>query len=175
MQVIASKPLLLVPVLLAAELFLPLPSLAAVEFPDVAAAAGGEAGQPKAEDADNFEYQLENRPDPFYPFVTKEDKQKQADEELIEEAGEVLSEMQLIEPGQLKLAAVLHVEGRYIAMAEKATGEGAILREGMLIGRRGQIVRIEEGRVIVKETYKTTSGKEKTNEIVMNLKKEGDK
>lgn len=172
MQVIIKKHLLLIPVLLAAALCRP--PLSAAENTGGAAAEGAE--QKKTETAAaSFEYQLEDRPDPFYPFVAKEDKKKQADEEIVEETGAVLTAMQLIEPGQLKLAAVLHVEGRYIAMAEKATGEGAILREGMLIGRRGQIVRIEEGSVIIKETYKTTSGKEKTNEIVMSLKKEGDK
>ena len=120
-----------------------------------------------------FDYQLDNRPDPFYPFISKEAARKDNEDEIIdEESGVILEGMRLLEPGQLRLVAVMGRASGLIAMAEDVAGKGYILREGMLIGKRGQIIGIENDRVIIRETAKTRAGREINNEVVMSLKKE---
>ncbi len=120
-----------------------------------------------------FDYQLDNRPDPFYPFISKEAASKKPDDEIIdEESGVVLEGMRLFEPGQLRLVAIMGRGTGMMAMAEDVTGKGYMLREGMLIGKRGQIVSIENDQVVILETARTRAGREISNEVVMTLKKE---
>ncbi|CAK8714822.1 MAG: Pilus assembly protein, PilP [Candidatus Electronema aureum] len=123
-----------------------------------------------------FEYQLDNRPDPFYSFIAKEAKEKKDTvDPIIDENNERLTGMRLFEPGQLRLVAVMGVQGSKIAMAEDTAGKGYILRENILIGKHGKIVMIKDGQVIIQEIRKTQSGREINNEIIMTLKKEEDK
>jgi Tfp pilus assembly protein PilP len=123
-----------------------------------------------------FEYQLDNRPDPFYSFIAKEAKEKKDTvDPIIDENNEPLTGMRLFEPGQLRLVAVMGIQGSKIAMAEDTAGKGYILRENLPIGRHGKIVMIKDGQVIIQEIRKTQSGREINNEIIMTLKKEEDK
>ncbi|MCW5199511.1 pilus assembly protein PilP [Desulfobulbus sp. F1] len=124
-----------------------------------------------------FEYQLDNRPDPFYSFIAKEAKERKdiVDPIIDEKTQEPLTGMRLFEPGQLRLVAVMGVQGSKIAMAEDTAGKGYILRENILIGKHGKIVMIKDGQVIIEEIRKTQSGREINNEIIMTLKKEEDK
>ncbi len=122
-----------------------------------------------------FDYPLDNRPDPFYPFISKEKAIATIDTELVDINGEKLTGMQLFEPGQLTLVAVMSTANGKVAMAEDVTGKGYILQKNMLIGKRGQIIRIENGQVFIKETLETKSGKVSYNEIVMRLKKDEEK
>lgn len=143
------------------------PSAAPAENAAAQAESGGERKKAK------FDYQLDNRPDPFYPFISKEAASKKNEDEIIdEESGVVLEGMQLLEPGQLRLVAVMGRGTGMIAMAEDVTGKGYVLREGMPIGRRGQIVSIENDRVVIMETARTRAGREISNEVIMTLKKE---
>ena len=120
-----------------------------------------------------FDYQLDKRPDPFVSFIKKEDEKKAEGDELVDEnTKEPLKEMQLFEPGQLRLVAVMGVQGSIIAMAEDMAGKGYVLKEKMLIGRHGQIVQIVDSKVIIKETRRTKAGREITSDIVMSMKKE---
>lgn len=123
-----------------------------------------------------FEYPLDNRPDPFYSFIAKEAKEKKGTVDPIVdvETQEPLTGMRLFEPGQLRLVAVMGVQGSRIAMAEDTAGKGYILRENILIGKHGKIVLINDGQVTIQEIRKTQSGREINNEIVMRLKKEGE-
>jgi type IV pilus assembly protein PilP len=124
---------------------------------------------------DAFEYQFANRPDPFLPFITKDATQQvDNDDEIVDDNNIPLRGMQLFEPGQLKLVAIMSVGNEKIALAEDVTGKGYRLNENMLIGRHGKIRRIEDGQVEITETYKTKTGRTVTKEIVMRLKKEGD-
>jgi type IV pilus assembly protein PilP len=119
-----------------------------------------------------FDYPLDNRPDPFYPFISKEKAIKELNEELVDINGEKLTGMRLFEPGQLTLVAIMNTANGKVAMAEDVTGKGYMLRENMLIGKRGQIIRIEDGQVIVKETLVRKSGNTTYNEIIMHLNKD---
>ena len=120
-----------------------------------------------------FEYHIENRPDPFVPFITE--KAASANINEIIPVAEQLSGMQLFEPGQLNLVAIVMTDNNAsFAMAEDTTGKGYILHTGMKIGRRGIITAIQSNEVIIEETAFTRAGKKLTSKIVMLLKKEGE-
>jgi type IV pilus assembly protein PilP len=122
---------------------------------------------------DDFNYQLEGRPDPFEPFIRPQVATTIKPDEIVEEDKE-LSGMQLFEPGQLTLVAVMFAKGDKIAMVEDVTGKGYIINEGVLIGRHGVVSRITEDQVIITESARTRAGKELITTVVMRLNKEGD-
>ena len=119
-----------------------------------------------------FEYTIEGRNDPFVPFISEKAASAKMDEILPVE--EQLSGMQIFEPGQLSLVAIVMVEDNDFAMVEDTTGKGYILRTGMEIGRRGIVTAIQSNEVIIEETAFTRAGKKLTSNIVMLLKKEGE-
>ncbi len=118
----------------------------------------------------DFTYVLENRADPFLPFISE--KSTSVDLNEIVESEEPLTGMQLFEPGQLRLVALLRVGSRSAAMVEDFTGKGYVLREGMPIGRRGVVKQIAADVVIIEEKARTRAGKEIVSTIEMALKKE---
>ncbi len=122
----------------------------------------------------DYEYQTEDRPDPFAPFVSGPARTNPVKPDEIVENNEVLTGMQLFEPGQLTLVALMLTGNNPYAMVQDFTGRGYIIEEGMKIGRRGVITQIAEDRVIIEETAQTRSGKTLKNEIAMVLKKEGE-
>ena len=121
-----------------------------------------------------YEYQVEDRPDPFAPFVSETAQSNPIIPDEIVEDDEVLTGMQLFEPGQLTLVALLMAGGNTLAMVEDFTGRGYVVEEGMKIGRRGIITQITEDKVLIEETARTRSGKILKNEIAMVLKREGE-
>lgn len=123
---------------------------------------------------DTFTYELIGRPDPFAPFLEPQVATKLDPNEIIEDEVE-LTGMQLFEPGQLKLVAVMFANDEKIAMVEDVTGKGYVLNEGVLIGRHGVVSQITTDQVIITETTRTRAGKDIINTIVMRLNKEGDK
>lgn len=125
-------------------------------------------------ESNDFQYLLEGRPDPFKPFIEPEVATKVDPNEIIEEEVE-LTGMQLFEPGQLALVAVMFAGEKKIAMVEDVTGKGYIINEGIPIGRHGVVSQIKEDQVIVTETARTRAGQEIITTVVMRLKKEGDK
>jgi len=117
-----------------------------------------------------FSYRRENRADPFRPFLTETTGPAvKAPEE-----DAPLTGMQLFEPGQLTLVAILSSGTQSLAMVEDSTGMGHILRVSDKIGRRGEVKSIVPNAVIIEEWSLTTSGTKRvtTNEMV--LRKEGD-
>ena len=86
-----------------------------------------------------------------------------------------LTGMQLFEPGQLKLVAVMFAADKKMAMVQDVTGKGYVINEGVLIGRHGVVSEITTDQVIVTEKTRTRAGKEIINTVVMRLNKEGDK
>lgn len=119
-----------------------------------------------------FEYLIENRSDPFAPFISEKSTSANINE--IIPVSEQLSGMQLFEPGQLTLVAIIMAENNEFAMAEDTTGKGYVLHTGMKIGKRGIITAIQTNEVLIEETAFTRAGKKLTSQIVMLLKKEGD-
>jgi type IV pilus assembly protein PilP len=123
--------------------------------------------------ATSFVYQREGRPDPFIPFLSEKVANPSNMDEIVENA-ETLSGMQLFEPGQLKLVAIVFAGDGEVAMVEDAAGQGYAIRPGMKIGRKGIITSIASNQVVIEETSVTRAGKQLTNNIVMRLKKEGE-
>ncbi|MEJ2057808.1 MAG: pilus assembly protein PilP [Desulfofustis sp.] len=123
----------------------------------------------------DYEYQVDNRPDPFAPFVSGQARENTVVPDEIIENNEVLTGMQLFEPGQLTLVALMLTGAEKLAMVQDSTGRGYVIEEGMKIGRRGVITAITDDRVLIEETARTRSGKVLKNEIAMVLKREGDK
>jgi len=124
-----------------------------------------------------FEYEIEGRPDPFVPFITEKAAAAKIDlvdmNEIIDKTDQ-LTGMQLFEPGQLNLVALLKSGIKDIAMVEDFTGKGYILTEGTLIGKRGVVKDIAPNVVVIEETAVTRAGKKIISEIKMVLKKEGE-
>lgn len=146
-------------------------------LPCLALSAGNDdiAVQPQlSEKPPSFEYQLENRPDPFAPFITEKAAAASVDMNEIIDTTEPLTGMQLFEPGQLTLVALLRKGSEDIAMVEDFTGKGYVLTQGTKIGRRGVVKNIAPKSVIIEETAVTRAGKKIVTEVVMLLKKEGE-
>ena len=119
-----------------------------------------------------FEYKLENRPDPFVPFISERATASTVDMDEIVDAGEPLSGMQLFEPGQLTLVALIKKGGENLAMVQDFTGKGYVLSEGTKVGRRGVVKNFTPLSVVIEETAVTRAGKKTVTEVVMLLKKE---
>jgi type IV pilus assembly protein PilP len=132
------------------------------------------AAKPPSTPADTFTYVLTGRPDPFLPFIEPQIATKLNPDEIVEEESP-LTGMQLFEPGQLKLVAVLFSNDKKMAMVEDVTGKGYVINEGIPIGRHGVVSEIDTNQVVITETTRTRAGKEIVNTTVMRLNKEGDK
>lgn len=124
--------------------------------------------------SEQFEYRLDNRADPFVPFITEKAATSNIDMNEIIDVSGPLSGMQLFEPGQLTLVALLKIGNENVAMVEDFTGKGYILTEGAKIGRRGLVKDIGLNAVRIEETAVTRAGKRIISDVVMILKKEGE-
>ena len=123
--------------------------------------------------AKDFSYIIEDRADPFVPFIS-EKAASSLDMNEIVDRDITLSGMQLFEPGQLTLVALLQKETDSIAMVEDFTGRGYVMTVGTLIGRRGVVTNITQNNVIIEETAETRAGQKIVTKVVMKLKKEGE-
>lgn len=127
-----------------------------------------------AKEAVAFEYILEDREDPFVPFITERATTSDVNMDEIIEPETKLTGMQLFEPGQLNLVALLKMGGEDFAMVEDFTGKGYMISEGTKIGKRGIVKDIVTNQVIIEETAQTRAGKKIVSKTVMVLKKEGE-
>lgn len=85
-----------------------------------------------------------------------------------------LTGMQLYEPGQLTLVAILFSGQEAIAMVEDSTGMGHTIKVKDKIGRRGEVKAIVPNTVVIEEATQTTSGSTRLTTTEMVLRKEGD-
>ena len=120
--------------------------------------------------APEYEYQVAARPDPFKPFIAPKTVNPN---ELVDENLE-LTGMQLFEPGQLNLVAVMDTPHGRMAMVEDVTKKGYKITLGQLIGRRGQVTEIRKDEVLVTETAYTRGGEEIKTVVSMKMKRDGD-
>lgn len=120
-----------------------------------------------------FSYQIQGRPDPFSPFISEKTTSTLSLDDIVE-SEETLTGMQLFEPGQLKLVAIVFEKNAEMAMVEDSAGQGYALRPGMKIGKKGLITAITANQVLIEETSVTRAGEKLTNHIVMLLKKKGE-
>ena len=119
----------------------------------------------------SFKYRLEGRMDPFMPFISDKAEGTLNPNDIVENE-EQLTGMQLFEPGQLTLVAIVNTPDQKFAMVEDVSGKGSIIQEGTKIGRRGVVRSIIPNKVLIEETAMTRGGKKLTSDIVMVLRKE---
>ena len=124
----------------------------------------------KEEIVDIWEYVFEKRPDPFLPFIQPQVATKNIQEE---DEEVVLTGMQIFEPGQLTLVAIMFSPDKNVAMVEDVSGKGYLINEGLPIGRYGVVSQISMNQVNITET-RSVAGKEVVTPVIMRLKKEGD-
>jgi type IV pilus assembly protein PilP len=145
-------------------------------WPNVAVCADNDAvAQPSsgiAHATAPFEYKLENRPDPFVPFITEKAASSSVNMDEVVDPSGPLTGMQLFEPGQLTLVALIKKGSENLAMVEDFTGKGYVITEGTKIGRRGVVRTIAPQSVLIEETAVTRAGKKNVTEVVMLLKKD---
>jgi type IV pilus assembly protein PilP len=127
-----------------------------------------------SEKVNNFEYRLEGRSDPFMPFISDKADGTLNPNDILEN-DEQLTGMQLFEPGQLTLVALVNTSDQKFAMVEDVSGKGYIINEGTKIGRRGVVRSISPNKVLIEEIAMTRAGKKLTSDIVMVLRKEENK
>ncbi|MDR3631967.1 MAG: hypothetical protein P4L42_16735 [Desulfocapsaceae bacterium] len=118
-----------------------------------------------------FRYRLEGRSDPFVPFISDKTEEGLNPNDIVD-GEEQLTGMQLFEPGQLTLVALVTTPDQKFAMVEDVTGKGYIIKEGTKIGRRGIVQEIVPNKVIIEETAMTRAGKKLISDTVMVLRKE---
>lgn len=122
-----------------------------------------------------FEYQLENRTDPFMPFIKEQKTVSQINmNEIVSPDESLLTGMQLFEPDQLKVVGLMAVGENKLAMVQDLIGQGYTIGLGTLIGKRGTVKDITPKGVIIEETAVTRAGKKKITTIMMTLKPEGE-
>jgi type IV pilus assembly protein PilP len=120
-----------------------------------------------------FTYQLGGRRDPFSPFISEKAASSVNMDEVVD-SEDTPTGMQLFEPGQLKLVAIVFENNTELAMVEDAAGQGYTLRPGMKIGKKGRVTTIDPNQLNIEETLVTRAGKKSTKNIVMLLKKKGE-
>ena len=126
---------------------------------------------PPANNDTGFKYRMEGRSDPFAPFISDKTDEGLNSNDIVE-GEEQLTGMQLFEPGQLTLVAIVTTPDQKFAMVEDVTGKGYIIKEGTKIGKRGVVQAIIPNKVIIEETAMTRAGKKLTSNTVMVLRKE---
>lgn len=118
----------------------------------------------------SFEYKVEERPDPFKPFISEKIVQSTDPK-----SGENLSGMRQLEPGQLSLTAILFTENNPMAMVEDSSHKGYIIRRGTRIGKSGIVADILPNAVIIKQSSYSLGQEKKYTTVEMILRKEGEK
>jgi len=145
--------------------------------PDLFAVATPETSPQQAavtKETEVFEYILGDRPDPFVPFITEKAATASVNMDEIIEKDVTLTGMQLFEPGQLTLVALLRYSQKNFAMVQDFTGKGYMITKGTKIGRKGVVKEIASNTVTIEETAETRAGKKIVTKVVMLLKKEGE-
>ncbi len=151
----------------------PHPSRAATADNQDMASSAATRQQAKTEEKP-FEYVIGNRKDPFMPFISKKAVTKGVDmNEIVEPSGN-LTGMQLFEPGQLTLVALVKAGSKDLAMVQDNTGKGYVITIGTKIGRFGVVKDITSNQVVIEETKQTRAGRQIVTHTAMVLKKEGE-
>lgn len=108
--------------------------------------------------------------DPFVPLVSAEENTNQ---EETDKPTRILTPLEKLDLGQIKLVAVISSKDKNLAMVEEASGKGYLVNVGTYIGRNsGTVDSIESDRIIIKETVKNFKGELKEQYREMKLHKQ---
>ncbi|MFA6810941.1 MAG: pilus assembly protein PilP [Desulfoplanes sp.] len=124
--------------------------------------------------ASSYRYDPTNKPDPFIPFIRKEEPQKLRPLETV--PPRQLGPLEKIDVTQLQVIGILwYPQGdkEALGMVQLPDGKGFVLEKGMYLGRRNGIVdNITPEAIIVKERGLDIFGKEKTQDVRIRLHSE---
>ncbi len=109
----------------------------------------------------DFRYDPTGKPDPFKSFLRQI--------QLVKDT-EALSPLERFDLSQLTVTGIIWATKEARALVEDPTGKGYIVAEGAGIGKnKGRVVRIDDNRVVVKETYVDFHNKATTKEVDLYL------
>ncbi len=98
-----------------------------------------------AELDEDYRYEPEGKPDPFESFVRVK---------LSADSGDISSPLERFDLSQLIVIGIVWATRDARALIEDPSGTGYIVGVGTAIGKnRGKVIKIEDNRVLVKETY----------------------
>lgn len=107
-------------------------------------------------------YIAKDRIDPFEPLIKDKPAATtdKSNETLEEDApARILTPLEKLDFGQMKLVAILTRESGSVAMVQEATGKGYIVTIGTYIGRNsGQVMSIEKDKLVIQEKVKDHKG-----------------
>lgn len=112
----------------------------------------------------SYTYDPSGKRDPFRNFMwERPDRLREA---------ELQGPLEQFDLNQLSLVAVVWKTGTARALVQDPAGESYIVGEGSRIGRNeGRVISIDDGVVVVKETYVDYLGQETTKDIEMRMRR----
>ncbi|MBI5755368.1 MAG: pilus assembly protein PilP [Nitrospirae bacterium] len=113
-----------------------------------------------------YSYRTGGRRDPFRSLILG----------LREKKTVGLTPLQQRSLGELKVIGIIWGSGGYVAMIETPDGKGYLIKEGVLIGSEGGVIKkITEDSVIIEEVYTDYYGRKMSKKTVLGLhaKEEG--
>lgn len=109
----------------------------------------------------SYAYSRLGKRDPFRSFVLEEAKERRVGRGPLEQ----------FDLGQLKIVAVVWSTGRARALVHDPSGRGYIVQQGTPMGKNeGRVVKINDGEVVVKETYVDYLGEKTTKDIALRIR-----
>ncbi|OGR15483.1 MAG: hypothetical protein A2277_09475 [Desulfobacterales bacterium RIFOXYA12_FULL_46_15] len=103
-------------------------------------------------------YDSQGRVDPFLPLI--QEKVEEPQSAIDDNPQRILTPLEKIELGQIRLVAIVTMENKKIAMVEEATGKGYEVIIGTYIGRnQGKVSEINDSSIMVTELVKDFRGK----------------
>jgi Tfp pilus assembly protein PilP len=112
-----------------------------------------------------YSYDPTNKPDPFKSFIVVK---REIEEE--REKEEPRTYLETLDLSQLTVTAIAISKSKRWALVQDSKGEGHVIKIGTSIGRkRGQVVKIKEKEVVVREYDKDYRGNEVINDIPLKL------
>ena len=120
----------------------------------------------------SYRYDSANKPDPFIPFISKEEVQTLRPLET--KPDRPLSPLEKIDATQLKAIGILWYAAdenkESLAMVQLPDGKGFVLKKGMRVGRKNGVVDIiTPEAIVVKERGLDMLGKEQTRDVLIKL------
>jgi Tfp pilus assembly protein PilP len=105
-------------------------------------------------------YIAKGKTDPFEPLIKDKPPVEEVKESFEEDVPErILTPLEKLDFGQMKLVAILTRESGSVAMVQEATGKGYIVNIGTYMGRNsGQVISIEEDKLVIQEKVKDYKG-----------------
>ncbi|MBF0377573.1 MAG: pilus assembly protein PilP [Desulfamplus sp.] len=105
-------------------------------------------------------YIAKGKTDPFEPLIKDKPPVEEVKESFEEDVPErILTPLEKLDFGQMKLVAILTRESGSVAMVQEATGKGYIVNIGTYMGRNsGQVISIEKDKLVIQEKVKDYKG-----------------